>query len=235
MSLTSPSGEVARLRDGSEVVIARLTPEDAPRLAEAFTRLSEESRRLRFLGPKPNLTASELRYLTEVDGHRHEALSAVDPATSRGVAIGRFIRDPRQPERAEVAITVADDWQRRGLGKLLLERLADRAREEGVKTFTALVSVDNRNMRGLLERVGAPAHLDRVRDGVAEWEVELAPKGLGAQLEEALRAAAAGHVQFPPLLCEILRTLVPMRLEGRLPERLEQLPRRVDLHLPYRR
>ncbi|MBV8429599.1 MAG: GNAT family N-acetyltransferase [Solirubrobacterales bacterium] len=235
MGITSRTGEVARLRDGSEVVIARLTPEDAPLLADAFARLSEESRRLRFLGPKPSLSASELRYLTQVDGHRHEALSALDPATARGVAIGRFVRDPRHPERAEVAITVADDWQRRGLGKLLLERLAERARREGVGSFTALVSVDNRNMRGLLERIDAPAHVAHVADGVAEWEVELAPRGLGDQLEEMLRAAAAGHLQIPPRLCEVLRTLVPLRLERRLPERLEQLPRRIDLRLPHRR
>jgi GNAT superfamily N-acetyltransferase len=197
------------------VVIDRLTPADAPLLADAFAQLSEESRRLRFLGPKPSLSPSELRYLTEVDGHRHEALAAIDPVTGRAVAIGRFVRDQRNPERAEVAITVADDWQRRGLGRLLLERLVDRAREEGVSTFTALVSLENRNMQGLLDRIGPPAQVTRITNGVAEYQIELAPWGLGAQLEDALRAAGAGQLQMPPRLCDLLRGLVPLRLDLR--------------------
>jgi RimJ/RimL family protein N-acetyltransferase len=205
----------ATLRDGTLVVISRLSPDDAPLLADGFARLSEESRRLRFLTPKPNLSSSELRYLTEVDGHRHEALGAIDPATGRGVAVGRFIRDERDPSRAEVAITVADEWQHRGLGKLLLGRLTDRAREEGVERFTALVSEDNESMQKLLERADAPARITRVGEEVAEYEIELAARGLGAQLEGALRAAAAGRLQVPPRVCEALRALVPLQLPRR--------------------
>lgn len=214
MVLTTHRQDVASLRDGREVVIGRLTPADAPLLADAFERLSAESRRLRFLGPKPALSPSELRYLTEVDGHHHEALAALDPATHRGVAIARFVRDPHDAERAEVAITVADDWQSQGLGKIMLSRLADRAREEDVRRFIALVSTDNHSMRALLNRVDSDATVHPVGNGVAEWEVTLAPRGLGRQLEQALRAAAAGHFQIPPRLWEILRMLVPLRLPG---------------------
>jgi GNAT superfamily N-acetyltransferase len=215
VSLTSQERDAVRLRDGAEVLIAQLMPEDAPLLAEAFAQLSEESRRLRFLGPKPTLSAAELRYLTAVDGHHHVALSAIDPGTGRGVGIARFIRDPDDPQRAEVAVTVADDWQHRGLGKLLLERLTDRARQEGVCRFTALVLVENRNMKTLLDRLDAPAQVIRMAGGIAEYEIELAPRGLGAQLEEALRAAAAGHLQVPPRLCQLLRGIVPLHLNLR--------------------
>jgi GNAT superfamily N-acetyltransferase len=200
------------LRDGAEVVISRLTPADTRMLADAFARLSEESRRLRFLAPKEKLSEAELRYLTGVDGHRHEALVAIDRETRRGVAIGRFVRDPDDPERAEVAVTVADDWQHRGLGRLLLERLAERAREEGITRFVALVAEDNRNMRMLLARIEAPAHVRHLGGNAAEYEIELGPKGLGGQLEAALRAAAAGHLQVPPRICELLRGLVPVHL-----------------------
>jgi RimJ/RimL family protein N-acetyltransferase len=220
MSLTSKEHDSGTLRDGREVLISRLTPADAPILADAFERLSEESRRLRFLGPKPSLTTAELRYLTEVDGHQHEALCAIDPGTGRGVAIGRFVRDRVDPDRAEVAITVADDWQGQGLGKIMLSRLADRAREEHVRSFTALVSTDNRGMQALLKRMAPPAKVHHVGNGIAEYEIELAPKGLGSQLEEALRAAAAGHFQLPPRVCDMLRALVPLRLrEERSPRR----------------
>jgi RimJ/RimL family protein N-acetyltransferase len=204
--------ETVKLRDGSELVISPLTPADAPLLVDAFERLSEESRRLRFLGPKTNLTLAELRYLTQIDGHNHEALTAIDPDTGRGVAIGRWVRDLDHPERAEVAITVADDWQRRGLGKLVLRRLVDRAREEGVRTFTALVSMDNRAMQSLLERLEGSTTVDPKGNGAAEWQIELAPKGLGRQLEDALRAAASGQLQLPPRLCEVLRSIVPVHL-----------------------
>lgn len=214
MALVSRNGDVVKLRDGREVLIGPLIPADAPLLAEGFEQLSEESRRLRFLGPKTSLTPAELRYLTEIDGHHHVALCAVDPISGRGVAIGRFVADADDPERAEVAITVADDWQRDGLGKILLSRLVDRAREEGVQRFTALVSTDNRNMQTLLNRIEPPVRLQHVGDGIAEYEIELAPKGLGRQLEDALRAAAAGNLQVPPRVCELLRALVPLRLRG---------------------
>lgn len=214
MALASRHGDLVSLRDGREVLIGPLTAADAPLLAEGFERLSEESRRLRFLGPKTRLTSAELRYLTEIDGHHHVALCAVDPISGRGVAIARFVSDPDDPERAEVAVTVADDWQHCGLGKIMLTRLVDRAREEGVRRFTALVSTDNRTMRTLLSRIEPPARLQQIGDGIADYEMELAPRGLGRQLEDALRAAAAGHLQVPPRLCELLRAVVPLRLRS---------------------
>lgn len=200
------------LADGSRLLIGRVTPQDAPVLADGFARLSEESRRLRFLSAKPSLSQAELRYLTEVDGHDHEALGAIDPETGEGVGIARFVRDPDDPTRAEAAITVDDRWQCRGLGKLLLERLSDRARTEGITHFTALVSGDNRGMQALISALGYPARIARIRDGTFLYEVELGPGGLASQLEQALRAAAAGHFTVPPRLWATLRGLVPLRL-----------------------
>jgi GNAT superfamily N-acetyltransferase len=207
-----PEGESTTLPDGAELVISRLTPADAPVLAEGFARLSAESRRLRFLTAKPTLTPSELRYLTEVDGHDHEALGAVDPVTHRGVAVARFVRDEADQTRAEAAITVADDWQRRGVGKLMLKHLADRARSEGITRFTALVSGDNRGMQALFKHLGGPVHVARLGGGTYEYEVELGPRGVAGQLEAALRGAAAGHLPLPPRLRDVLRNLVPLHL-----------------------
>jgi GNAT superfamily N-acetyltransferase len=202
----------ATLPDGTRLFVARLTPEDAPVLAAAFARLSSESRRLRFLTSKPSLSEAELRYLTTVDGHDHEALAAVEPETGQGVGVARFVRDTDNPTRAEAAVTVTDDWQRRGVGKLLLERLADRARAEGITHFTALISSENRGMQALVKHVGQSVHVSRVGGGIFLYEIELGPSGLAAQLEEALRAAAAGHLQLPPRLREVLRALVPFHL-----------------------
>jgi RimJ/RimL family protein N-acetyltransferase len=205
----------ATLRDGSRVLLRRVTPADAPRLADAFARLSEESRRLRFLTAKPRLSPSELRYLTDVDGHNHEALTVIDPTSGDGVGIGRWVRDRDDPARAEVAVTVADQWQGRGMGTLLVERLTDRAREEGIATFTALVAADNVSMQQLLSRLHAPVQQVRPLGEAAEYEIEVAPRGIGARLQEALRAAAEGHWRMPPRLWEMLRSLVPLPLPRR--------------------
>jgi L-amino acid N-acyltransferase YncA len=202
--------EEATLRDGHKVRISRITPQDAPILAAGFERLSAETRRLRFLTSKPTLSEAELRYLTEVDGHRHEALGAIDPDTGHGVAVARFVRDFQDPSRAEVAVTVADEWQHRGLGTLMLDRLVDRAREEGIETFTALVAGDNRAMPPFLDGLAGTVAVSEIAGGAVEYSIELAPKGLGQQLETLLRAAAVGHWQVPPRVCDALRALVPI-------------------------
>jgi GNAT superfamily N-acetyltransferase len=78
---------------------------------------------------------------------------------------------------AEIAVTVADAWQRRGLGTELLAQLADRAHAEGVQRFTALVATDNAAVAGLLHSMRA--HLIRRNPGTAEYQISLSPaKGL---------------------------------------------------------
>ena len=119
------------LRDGSAVLIRQVNGNDAPLLADGFARLSEQSRWMRFLFTKKRLSAADLRYLTEVDHRDHEALGALARDTDTGVGIARYIRDAKDPRSAEIAVTVTDDWQHRGLGTELLDRLSERAREEG--------------------------------------------------------------------------------------------------------
>jgi GNAT superfamily N-acetyltransferase len=201
------------LRDGSEVVVRRVDPSDAPLIAEGFERLSAESRRLRFISSKQRLTNAELRYLTDVDGSHHEALVATDPKTGQGVGIARFIRLEGEPNVAEVAVTVADAWQGRGLGTLLLERLTERARQEGVTHFSALIAADNKVMIDMLERASAEVRPTGASDGVAEYRAELPPAGLGASLREALRSAAAGRLPVPRRLTALLTALLPSAQE----------------------
>jgi GNAT superfamily N-acetyltransferase len=198
---------MAVLREGSEVIIRQLTPADAPMLAAAFERLSDESRDLRFLGGKTNLSSSDLAYLTHVDGHAHEALCAVDPITGRGVGVARFVRLAPEGRVAEVAVTVVDEWQGRGLGTLLLEELNKRARAEGIERYTALVAGKNRAVVALLQHIGAQVRQDRLGSGAVEYEVEIAPAGLGSSLHGALREAASGRAPLPRGIAEALRAL----------------------------
>jgi RimJ/RimL family protein N-acetyltransferase len=163
------------LRDGSGVLVRPVRATDALLLAEGFARLSERSRRMRFLGKKEELSAGELRYYADVDHHDHEALVALDPADGRGAGVARYVRDADDPQAAEIALTIADDWQGRGLGTALLARLSDRARQEGICRFTAVVSSDNVPMGMLLRSVGA-VETDR-SFGTVEYDIALMRAG----------------------------------------------------------
>jgi RimJ/RimL family protein N-acetyltransferase len=131
-------------RTGQRLAFRYIRPDDKERLATAFGRLSPESQYKRFLAAKPRLTASELRYLTELDGFDHVAVLAVladDPDAI--VAVGRFVRLRDLPDTAEVAIVVGDAHQGQGLGRELGRRLADEARARSVKRFTATMLGEN--------------------------------------------------------------------------------------------
>ena len=148
-------GRPVVLRDGSTVLIRQVHSADAPLLADGFARLSARSRQLRFLTPKKELSPAELSYFTDVDHHDHEALGALEHPGGRGVGIARYVRDADDPRAAEIAVTVIDDWQGRGLGTELVAQLSERARSEGIRRFTALVAADNPAMAGLLRKVRA--------------------------------------------------------------------------------
>jgi RimJ/RimL family protein N-acetyltransferase len=132
------------LKDGREVAFRHIRPDDKGRLSVALDRLSPESRHKRFLSPKPKFNASELRYLTEIDGYDHVAIAAFlvdEPDDIIGVA--RFVRLRDLTDTAEAAIAVGDAFQGQGLGRELGRRLADEARESGVARFTATLLGDN--------------------------------------------------------------------------------------------
>ena len=166
-----PEGRTVVLRDGSAVLIRQVRSTDAPLLADGFGRLSPASRQMRFLGVKKELSAAELRYFTDVDHHDHEALGALDRAGGHGVGIARYVRDAEDPHAAEIAVTIVDDWQGRGLGTELLAQLSDRARQEGIRRFTALADASNVAVAVLLRNAGA--YLVRRGRGTVEYEITL--------------------------------------------------------------
>ena len=110
---------------------------------------------------------------------------------------------------AEVAVTVADDWQRRGLGTLLLEALTDRARAEGITRYTALVADENTVVVDLLRRLGAHVREGDAGSNAVEYELEIAKAGLGDSLRSALRAVAGGVMSPPARIVEALAALIP--------------------------
>ena len=128
-------------------------------VASFFAGLSPRTLYNRFCAPKPRLTSGDLDVLSGVDGDRHVALVALD-AAGEPVAMGRFVRSAEDEQAAELALTVADDWQGRGLGSLLARLLAQRARQSGLLRFQATVLSENRPALAVLKKLGRPAVVD---------------------------------------------------------------------------
>jgi acetyl coenzyme A synthetase (ADP forming)-like protein len=141
----------ALLRDGGSVHIRAIRPDDQQRLLALFERLSSRSVYFRFFQTKQRLTDAELRYFTELDFTRDVALVATlrEGQEEHMIGVGRSFRineDGKPTTHAEVAFTVADAHQGRGVGTLLLEHLATLARRQGIDTFEAYVLGENNRM-----------------------------------------------------------------------------------------
>ena len=130
-----------------------MEPTDRDSIVDAFEQLSEDSRYMRFLAHRDRLTPDELRYLTVVDHHDHEALVAVD--AGRIVGVSRYVRDPAHPAVGEISVVVAEDWRRRGLARTLLLRLGERARAAGIRQFEGSALPHNHAALELLRGLGA--------------------------------------------------------------------------------
>jgi RimJ/RimL family protein N-acetyltransferase len=194
----------AVLRDGSRVSIRPIRASDAPLVARAYERLTPESRRRRFIVAPPSLSEEDLRYLTDIDHRRHDALIALDPVTGEAIGEARYVRLLGQPDAAEVAAVVDEDWRGRGLATALLTELTARARANGLERYIALVSADNHIVLEALEKLGA-RHRNTDGDEL-ELEIDLPGEGMPARLRGALRWAAQGQVG---LLGALARRLLP--------------------------
>lgn len=197
------------LRDGSAIELREVRPSDKAALADGFARLSPESRYRRFFSSVDRLSPTDLSYLTEVDHRDHEAVVAFDP-DGNGVGVARYVRG-YEPDTAEVAVAVVDDRQGIGAGTALLERLIERASENGVERFVALVLPENDEAVELFRSIdGGSGTPKQTPDGYLELVLDV-PSGRvhGTALGRALRTAASGRVVIHPwqLIKERLRSL----------------------------
>ena len=142
-----------RMRDGRLIRLRPIRPDDERLLREFHERLSDQSIYHRYFFLHPRLSSTEVEHLTNVDYVDRLALVAEDAGNL--VAVGRFDRLPGTNE-AEVAFVVADNYQHRGLGSLLLRNLADAARDRGIESFTAQTMDENKDMIDIFMRSGFP-------------------------------------------------------------------------------
>lgn len=149
---------VRKLQRQTHVRTRPIRATDAAALQAGVESMSDQSRYFRFHSGLKRLPEHVLRYLTEVDGVNHVALVAIEfgqGVAAHGVGVGRFVRDPKNPTQAELALTVTDRAQGRGIGRRLLSDLAKAASAVGIETFTMTVISSNAPARRLLSRVGA--------------------------------------------------------------------------------
>jgi GNAT superfamily N-acetyltransferase len=184
---------VLSLEDGSIFEIRPVTPEDKTLLASGFERLSERSRYLRFLGAMPTLSRRQLAYLSELDHQSHVAVGVLDDGEP--VAVGRWVRFDDEPAEADVAITVLDDYQGRGVGRIVIQVLAMVARHRDVRWLHFDVLAENTAMLGLLDRLGAVrTPSGPVIHAVLDAETVTAPVGMLGDLlglvDDAARRAS---------------------------------------------
>ncbi len=151
--LPAPIAASASLRDGARIVLRAVGPDDRACIARGFERLSAASRLSRFLMPMQRLDGPMLDYLTAIDGSRHLAVAAstddVEP-----VGLARCVRLDGEPDVAEIAVTVMDPWQRRGVAPVLVSQLARWADAVAIRRFRALFGYDNRAITRLIGGAG---------------------------------------------------------------------------------
>jgi acyl-CoA synthetase (NDP forming)/GNAT superfamily N-acetyltransferase len=170
------------LSDGSTVHLRQIRPEDAPAIVDLHSRLSERTRYLRYFSPYPRIPERDLERFVNVDHHGREAFVVV--GGPRIMAVGRYERlGPGSPD-AEVAFVVEDAHQGRGIGSVLLEHLADAARQNGIARFVAEVLPHNASMLRVFSDFGYQVRR-RYADGVVHLSFPIAPTDKSREVQES--------------------------------------------------
>ena len=172
--------------DVRAVAIRVATTDDKEKLRRLFSRLSSQSIYRRFHLPHPRVPEQMLNIMLDVDHYDKESLLAV--AEEEIIAHAMYVRLGASSD-AEVAFVVEDRWQSKGVGKLLLSQIAEKARLRGVETFTGVVLGENRRVLGLLNAVFADVEYV-IRDGLYHFRVPLQRLKVAADPLQILRRVA---------------------------------------------
>ena len=158
------------LRDGEVCHVRPIRPDDAASLISFHSRLSAKTIYYRFFAPYPKLTPRDVQRFTIVDYHDRAALVAT--VDDQIVGVVRYERT--SPDEAEVAFVIEDQYQGRGLGTILLDRIAQAARDRGVRRFVAEVLPHNNRMLEVFEHAGYRLESSRA-DGYITLHMDITP------------------------------------------------------------
>jgi GNAT superfamily N-acetyltransferase len=174
MPTTAFQARTIELRDGTKLHLRPIVPEDEPLLHEAVAAMSERTVYFRFFSPIKRMSDAMAHRLAVVDYKDRFAIVATTRKPSgkeRIVGVARYDR-ASGTDVAEVAVAVIDEFQRRGLGGLLLAELARVARAHDIKTFSLIVLPENSEMLGLLRKMGW-IHQAKLNGGMYEISFDL--------------------------------------------------------------
>ncbi|HMY74155.1 MAG TPA: GNAT family N-acetyltransferase [Blastocatellia bacterium] len=209
------------LRDGALLRMRALRQSDREGLIALFNRCSPETRRYRFLRMITSLPDSLLDQLVATDGVRHVALVLTQGENDEEkiVAVGRYFALDKHPNVAEVSFLVEDAMQKRGIGTILLDALAEIARDHGITRFSADVLADNRLMMSVFRKAGY-ALTSNISYGVTHLEFpilrsEVAEARRDAQEAEAERASLSAVFE-PKTIAVIGASRDPVSVGGAL-------------------
>ncbi|MET0281211.1 MAG: GNAT family N-acetyltransferase [Steroidobacteraceae bacterium] len=148
------------LRDGSRIVVRPMQRTDIELERHFIEALSPEARRFRFLGSMNTPSDALLHQLTDIDEQRDAALIALSGEGQQLRQVGAARFSAAADGRAEVAVSVSDDWRQKGLASLLMHRLIGIARHRGIKTLYSMDSAENAAMRRLADYLGFERGVD---------------------------------------------------------------------------
>jgi acyl-CoA synthetase (NDP forming)/GNAT superfamily N-acetyltransferase len=168
------------LRDGGTAALRPIRPDDSQRLIAFYGRVSDESKYFRFFAPYPELSRTDVDRFTHVD-HR-DRVALILTVADEMIAVARY--DRTGPKTAEAAFLVQDSDQGRGAGSVLLEHLAQAARENGIERFTAEVLPDNRRMAVVFREAGYEM-AGEIEDGIAVFALEIEPTAMSLEVMAA--------------------------------------------------
>ncbi len=159
--------KLQQLADGTNILIRPIRPEDAEMEQEFVRNLSRESRYMRFMQSLRELTPDMLVRFTQIDYDREVAFLALarEDGVDKEVGVCRYAINPDR-QSCEFALVIADAWQSRGLGGLLMETLIDAARSKGLNAIIGEVLSENAGMLRLMQRLGFERHKSDMDDSV---------------------------------------------------------------------
>src|SRR3954471_23386253 len=170
------------LADGSAIHLRQIRPDDAGAIVEFHSRMSDRTRYLRYFSPYPRIPERDLERFINVDHRDREAFVIV--SGPRIMAVGRYERLGADSPEAEVAFVVEDAHQGRGIGSVLLEHLAEAAREHGISRFVAEVLPENGGMLRVFSDFGYQVQR-KYADGVVHLSFPIAPTEKSREVQDS--------------------------------------------------
>ena len=178
MSTTAPlhfPPEPLPLTGGTRATVRAIRPDDAPRIQAFVSRLSPQSSYYRFLSTITALSDAEATRLATVDYVDRMALVAtlLGDEGEYIIAVSRYARSATQPDRAEFAVVVADEYQKQGIARALIKHIGTYAKQHGIRVFTGTINGGNLRMRQFVKNCGLPNRIAAGDHGEIEVEVLL--------------------------------------------------------------